>query len=145
MCVRSISPSFSNGFCGVLMGMHSLTESHSIAEIMEKKEMEVLFIPSYMFQMSFQTSVLACSECNLPHCLSSRRNVRIRIRNKYGFIFGTVIHVHESSNEGHRNPVGRYPLPFFLSGKPCHSTWYKSSGLLFLSTVFRASSLCIKH
>ena len=66
------------------MGMHSLTESHSIAEIMEKKEKKVLFILSYFFQVSFQTSVLASLErnldsrpklygpCNVPTCVSSR-------------------------------------------------------------------------
>jgi hypothetical protein len=56
---------FSNGFCGVLEVMHSLVESHTIAEIMEKKEKEVLFILSHFFHMSFQTSVLAFLECNL--------------------------------------------------------------------------------
>ena len=47
------------------MGMHSLVESHTTAGIMEKKEKEVLFVLSYFFQMSFQTSILASLECNL--------------------------------------------------------------------------------
>ena len=91
------------------MGMHAWVESHTIAEIMEKKEKEVLFILSYFFQ----TSVLASFECkldsrptlygpcNVPICLSSSRDVRIRIRNKDGFMFGRVTHAHEPSNGAH--------------------------------------------
>ena len=125
MCVRSISPSFPNEFCGfsgyaLFDGVPHYCWNHG------EERTGSLFILFYFFQMSFQTRVLASLECNLdsrrklygpcnvPTCLSSRRNVRITIRSKDDFMFGTVIHIHESSNEAHWDPVGRDPLPFFL-------------------------------